>query len=95
MRQITINVPTMANWRTTVFGLVTAGGGAAFEYFQGGGLSWEGCAVAAAWAVLCYIVPDAKEGTTKSQVAGMIEAVVAARLAQTPEAPAHDTVKEQ
>lgn len=83
MAQVTINLPTMANWRTTLFGLATAGSYAAIEYFQSGGLSWRGCAAAAAWAALCYLVPDAKEGATKQQLAGMAESLAVAKLAES------------
>lgn len=83
MAQVTIDLPTMQNWRTTLFGVATAGGYAAIEYFQSGGLSWRGCAAAAAWAVLCYLVPDAKEGATKQQLAGLAESMVVAKLAES------------
>lgn len=59
MAQITIPIPTIDNWRTTLFGLVTAGGGAALQYLQNGGISWREGLAAVAWAVLCYLVPDA------------------------------------
>lgn len=59
MAQITIPIPTIDNWRTTIFGLVTAGGGAALQYLQNGGISWREGLAAVAWAVLCYLVPDA------------------------------------
>ena len=95
MKQVTISVPTMANWRTTLFGLVTAGGGAAFEYFQGGGLSWKGCAVAVIWAAFCFLVPDAGESATKAQLAGLVESLVAAKLVEAQKAPAPDAVKVQ
>lgn len=90
MAQIIIPLPAApANWRTTLFGIVTAGGAAAIEYLQSGGLSWKGCAMAAAWAGLCYLVPDAKDGATKQQMAGMVESMVVAKLAEsTPDAPA-------
>ena len=81
MAQITITLPSpQANWRTTVFGIVTAGGAAAIEYLQNGGLSWKGCAMAAAWSGLCYLVPDAKEGVTQTQLAGLAESLVMAKL---------------
>jgi len=83
MAQVTIDLPTMANWRTTLFGVATAGGYAAIEYFQSGGLSWKGCAAAAAWAALCYLVPDAKEGATKKQLAGLAESLVVAKLTES------------
>lgn len=90
MAQITIPLPSAPqNWRTTLFGIVTAGGAAAIEYLQSGGLSWKGCAMAAAWAALCYLVPDAKDGATKKQMAGLVESLVVAKLADgKPDAPA-------
>lgn len=94
MKQITIPIPTMQHWRTTLFGVATAGAAAAVQYVQTGGLSWKECAAAAAWAGLCYLVPDAKGATpTKAQLAGLVESAVVAKLAEigapsTTEAPA-------
>lgn len=94
MAQITIPLPSAPqNWRTTLFGIVTAGGAAAVEYLQNGGLSWKGCAMAAAWAGLCYLVPDAQDGATKKQMIGLVESLVVAKLAEsTPDAPAPASV---
>ena len=83
MAQVTINLPTMANWRTTLFGLATAGSYAAIEYFQSGGLSWRGCAAAAARAALCCLVSRAKEAATRHQLAGLAESLVVAKLAES------------
>lgn len=92
MAQITIPLPSMPqNWRTTLFGIVTAGGAAAIEYLQNGGLGWKGCAMAAAWAGLCYLVPDAKDGATKKQLAGLAESLVMAKLEEVrPKDDDHD-----
>lgn len=65
MAQITIPIPTIENWRTTLFGLITAGGGAAIQYLQNGGISWREGLAAVAWAMLCYLVPDA-HGVSKN-----------------------------
>lgn len=82
MAQITIPIPTIEHWRTTLFGLMTAAGGAALQYLQNGGLSWRECAVAAAWAGLCYLVPDAQhQSPTNQQISLLVESAVAARLA--------------
>ena len=83
MAQITIPIPTIEHWRTTLFGLVTAAVGAALQYLQNGGLSWRECAAAAAWAGLCYLVPDAQRPSpTKQQLASLVESAVAARMAE-------------
>ena len=61
MSQVTINIPTLKNWRTTLLGLLSAAGYAAMTYYQGGGLSWKEAAGCASWASLCYLVGDGKE----------------------------------
>lgn len=67
MAQITIPLPTIQHWRTTLFGLVTAAGGAIVQYWQNGGLSWRECAVAAIWAAGCALMADG-HGTAATDI---------------------------
>lgn len=67
MKQITLTLPTMQHWRTTLFWVVTAAGGAVAQYWQNGGLSWKECAMAAVWAGACYLMADGKSITESVQ----------------------------
>jgi len=74
----------MKNGRTTVLGLLSAGGYAVQAYFQSGGLSWEEAAGCAVWAALCWLVAD---GKTVNSAESKIDAVttLAAAVVQKQE----------
>jgi len=83
-KQVTISIPDMKNGRTTVLGLLSAGGYAVQAYFQGGGLSWKEAAGCALWAALCCLVAD---GKTVNSAESKIDAVttLAAAVVQKQE----------
>ena len=69
--QITINFPApdTKNWRTTVFGMVSAAVYAGGSYYINGGVSWKEALACAAWAVKCYLSADAA-ATTETEAQG-------------------------
>ena len=75
MAQVTINLPTMENWKTTIFGIITAIAAALVQYLQSGQITWTGGIVCALWAIFCYLVPDA---TSKASVRAEMEQLVTA-----------------
>jgi hypothetical protein len=86
MAQVTVNLPTLANWKTTLVGIVTAIGGALYQQFVAGGLTWPVAVALGIWSIFCYLVPDAssnKDGLAQLEaltqaVANMQKPVVAA-----------------
>lgn len=75
MAQITIQLPTMQHWRTTLFGLITAAGGAIVQYWRNGGPSRRECAIAATGAGACYLMADGQGAATKEQLAGAVSSL--------------------
>ena len=84
MAQITIPLPAMQHWRTTLFGIITAAGGAIVQYWQNGGLSWRECAVAAIWAGACYLMADGQGTATNIDVARAMKALVVDKVESPP-----------
>lgn len=73
MAQITIPIPDMKDWRTTLFGIVTSAAYAGISYYLSGGLSWKEALGCAAWAVKCYLSADsANLKSTADQVQSII-----------------------
>lgn len=92
MAQVTVNLPTLANWKTTLVGIVTAIGGALYQQFVAGGLTWPVAVALGIWSIFCYLVPDAssnKDGLAQLEaltqaVANMQKPVVAAGPGPVP-----------
>jgi uncharacterized membrane protein YccC len=95
----TITVPTISNWRTTLFGILTAVGGAVMQWYQHGVITWQGGVACALWAIFCYLVPDAKSNTNAQaqlealldQVSGLQAQLPAPQVQARTDAPATDT----
>lgn len=84
MATVTVNLPTIANWRTTLFGILTAIGAALMQWYQHGAITWQGGVACALWAVFCYLVPDAKNNTAaQAQIEALLGAVAGLK-AQIP-----------
>jgi len=86
MAQVTVNLPSISNWKTTLFGIVTAVGAAVMQQLQTGHLSLPvgiGCAL---WAVFCYLVPDAKNNNQgQAELQALIDAAFAKQAAAAPD----------
>ena len=81
MAQVTVNLPIIKDWRTTLFGIVTAIGGAVMQWYQTGHVTWQGAVTCALWAVFCYLVPDAKSNTNmQMQIESLLDAVTKAQI---------------
>ena len=97
MATVTVNLPNISNWRTTLLGIASAVGGALYQQFVAGGLTWPVAAALIVWTVFCYLVPDAAKSTdTEKQLAALFAAVLpGAPLIPTvqarTDAPATDT----
>lgn len=48
------------NWRTTLFGVLSAAAYAAYTYYEQGGIKWQEALGAVAVAVFGYLVGDGK-----------------------------------
>jgi hypothetical protein len=83
MAQVTVNLPNLKDWRTTMFGIGTALGYALYAYFTSGHITWQGAVACALWTIFCYLVPDAKSNTNMQ---GQIEALLKAVSAPQPSA---------
>ena len=84
MAQVTLNLPTLSNWRTTLFGILTAVGAAVWQAYMHGGLTWQGGVACALWAIFCYLVPDAATGKNyQAQIETLLDQVSGLK-AQTP-----------
>jgi len=84
MAQVTLNLPSISNWRTTLFGILTAVGAAVFQAYMHGGLTWQGGVACALWALFCYLVPDAATGKNyQAQIEQLLNQVSGLR-AQIP-----------
>lgn len=78
MAQITIPIPDMKDWRTTLWGIATSAAYACIGYYLNGGLSWKEALGCAAWAVKCYLSADsANLKSTADQVQSIIPLDVA------------------
>ena len=87
MSQVTVNLPTISNWRTTLFGVITAIGGALMQWYQHGVITWQGAAACVLWAIFCYLVPDAKSNTNaQAQIEALLNQVSGLQ-AQLPTRP--------
>lgn len=76
MSQITVNLPIVSNWRTTLFGILTAVGGALMAQYQTGVITWQVATACSLWAIFCYLVPDAKSNTqAQEQITALLNAV--------------------
>ncbi|HEY6872801.1 MAG TPA: hypothetical protein VI298_08760 [Geobacteraceae bacterium] len=89
MAQVTVNLPELKDWRTTIFGLVTSIGAALMQWFQTGHITWQRAVACALWAVFCYLVPDAK---SNANMQGQIEALLDAVSKAPPTTAPVDTL---
>jgi hypothetical protein len=85
---VTINLPKLANWKTTLIGILSTVGGGLYQHYLNGGLTMPVAIGLSIWLIFCYIVPDA----AKSNPAGeaQTEALIAAMFAKVQAAQVPD-----
>ena len=77
----TVTIPTTADlpadWKTTLFGILTAIGTLLYQYIQVGAVSWQVAAACVLVAIVFYYLPVKASAPDKINIAEQVEKVVA------------------